>query len=210
MAYYVPQTSLRVKGFLIDQLLKMMMIAPFWQVASDTAQAGQLFFSWAQFLLFTVVYLGYDILSLWFFQKTPGQWVMGLQTISEIRSTEPLMMNQVLIRVCVKQLNLFFSYAPDILMLFRYDRRTLADLFAETRVVSEVPRVERSKSRWIIASFAIVYFCFLGWSQALQTFRDVHVGQRGVSLPGVSPDEFSWNFDENFSMEDLAEDVESE
>lgn len=210
MAYYVPQTSSRIKAFIVDQLLKMMVIAPFWQVASNTLEAGQMLLSWVQFLLLITVYLGYDVLSLWFFQKTPGQWVMGLQTMSELRSAEPLRFNQVLIRVFVKQLNLFFSYAPDILMLYRYDRRTLADLFAETRVVAEVPRGERSQSRWIIASFAIVYFCFLGWSEALMTFRHVRFSSHGVYLPAATPDELAFELNGKFSIDDLMSDAEND
>lgn len=187
MAYYVPQTSDRVKAFFVDQILKMMIVAPFWKAAA-TGSGNQFLLSWGQLVLFVSVYLLYDIVSLYFFQKTPGQWVLGLQVVPQLRHAEPLNLHQVLMRVFVKQFNLFFSYAPDFMMLYRYDRRTLADLFAETRVVSETPRTERSQSRWIFASICIVYFCAVGWSEAVKTIRSMQVSKQGVSVKSSTAD----------------------
>ena len=193
MAYYVPQTSTRVKAFVVDQILKMILIAPFWNAAA-TSDQSLLIFSWGQLILFISVYLLYDILSLYFFQKTPGQWVLGLQVVPQMRHAEPLNLHQVLMRVFVKQFNLFFSYAPDMMMLYRYDRRTLADLFAETRVVSETPRAERSQSRWIFASLCIVYFCAMGWTQAIHTIQNMDISGRGVAIE--SSNDFELALDE--------------
>jgi uncharacterized RDD family membrane protein YckC len=203
MAYYVPATSSRVKSFLVDQVLKLMLIAPFWDAARSVD--GQVQFSWTQVILFVSIYLTYDIASLLFFQKTPGQWVMGLQVVSQLRYMEPLTLTQVLIRVVVKQFNLFFSYAPDIFMLYRYDRRTLADLFAETRVVADTARMERSQSRWFIASLFIIYFCSFGWSEAILQMRQFQMNKEGIRIASTGGDHFEFTLDEDFSLDDFTE-----
>lgn len=203
MAYYVPRTSARVKAFVVDQILKMILIAPLWKIVATVSDGDFLLLTWVQVVLFIGLYLLYDVVSLLFFQKTPGQWVVGLQVISQPRPLEPLSLSQVLVRVVIKQLNLFFSYAPDIFMLYRYDRRTLADLFAETRVIADAPRPERAHSRWILASLGIVYFCFLGWSESVALFKEMEVGKSGILLPHSGG--FEVDIDEGFSLDDLTD-----
>lgn len=163
MKTWVPATSDRLQARLIDELLVVILSMPVLAPAlTDVFQLGRWSMPWSSLLFLILVRIAYEWIAYAFFSATPGKWVMGLWLVDASDPRRPLGDAQIFLRILSCRLQFFFSWAPYALVFYRYDRTHLADWLAGTRVISERPRFEQPRLRWILGGCLVVVFFFAG------------------------------------------------
>jgi len=107
-----------------------------------------------------LMFYGYFVLSYRFLSRTPGKWIMGLYVVG-YDGRRRLSWTRCFIRGFVQILSPFLSLIPQILALFREDRKQLADLLAGTQVMQKTPRMRPARIRKKLALGWIVIFMTL-------------------------------------------------
>lgn len=111
-------------------------------------------------VLAVAIFYAYFVLSYRFMSRTPGKWVMGLYVVG-YDGRRRLSWTRCLIRGFVQILSPILSLIPQILALFREDRKQLADLLAGTQVMQKSPRMRPPRIRKKLALGWIALFLAL-------------------------------------------------
>ena len=132
-SYFIPSTWKRVLAWCLDQVFIWMMIAPILIMFPQT-EDGWIGISlpWALVLLVAPVF--FEMAGLYYFNATPGKWICHLKILPASKASEQHWAVHTLIRAVLGFCGMFL-WVIFVTGLFRYDRRHLADLIAETRVV---------------------------------------------------------------------------
>lgn len=108
--------------------------------------------------LFT--FYAYFVLSYRYLSRTPGKWLLGLYVVG-YDGRRRLSWTRCFIRGLVQILSPVLSLVPQILALFREDRKQLADLLAGTQVMQKKPRMRPARIRKKLAfAWIFLFFCF--------------------------------------------------
>lgn len=168
MKYFTASTWSRVGAHWVDNIITAVFYSPVFILGQMSFnQMGYFEIPWWVFICSVALDFVFRVLFYYFIGATPGKLLFGLRLIPShlINSQESsLSFWQCLLRVWADKLSFFFSYAPQALMFFRYDRTHLSDWIAETRVVQLFPRARPPKRRWILAILLIL----IGYSQGTQ------------------------------------------
>ncbi len=177
---HVPSTGSRVAARLLDEIIIGLFCLPvliplFWG-------RSDLWTPWPWVIYLCEVPLMYESLSIWVFSQSLGKWVFSLQVCSNRNPKLELNFWQCLLRSLVGRLTLFFSWAPQALALFRYDRTHLADWLAQTRVISLRPNPKRTRIRPWWGVIFIFLFLETGLSSAALFFQSLEISGKGVRM----------------------------
>lgn len=174
--YYIPSTFDRIFARLIDAVGEFILMSPVLMKTSFNGFSIEgLKLHWLQLVYIVFVRLGYEFVSVFLFDTTPGKWVMGLKIVPARDHGQGLGWQDVLSRVLICRLSLFFSWAIYALMFFRYDRTHLADWVAGTRVVSDRPRRNHAEVRILQGALLICLYLDAGITNAIEMASSVHV-----------------------------------
>lgn len=106
-------------------------------------------------------FYAYFVLSYRFLSRTPGKWLLGLYVVG-YDGRRRLSWTRCFIRGFVQIVSPLLSLIPQIMALFREDRKQLADVLAGTQVMQKTPRMWPPRERRKLAMVWI--FIFLGVS----------------------------------------------
>lgn len=187
-ATFVPSTWKRLMARGLDQIFISMVLFPVLLMRPETEDGWiQLTIPWA---LFVFLYpLVYEALCLCFFQTTPGKWIFNLKVIPASAIAKKHWGLHALIRALVCYVG-FFIWAFFATALWRYDRRHLADLIAETRVVGIVP-TKMHKVRPLIGLIVVMLGLVQGWISTVEQIQSIDYEDGAFFVPDPTVFDFS-------------------
>jgi uncharacterized RDD family membrane protein YckC len=136
---------------------------------------------WSTAIFAFAFYLLTNYFSIKHFKATLGQRIFGLQIVNAKNSTKSLTVNQILIKLIMSPWLTLISLSIPAFALFRNDRRTLADLMANVKIVYKNPSPTMMKKRWIIGSFLVLINCVddIFFSE---NWSKLHLNKTGFSI----------------------------
>lgn len=151
-----PKSSTRLNAFIIDSILRWLMVLPLIKPMFAMIEEEQISVSlW--YVIFIVLYwFIYDFVFLALFQATPGKILMSLRVDS--KEGGELHWQQAFLRVSATRLTFFLGLGLYATALYSKERRHLFDWFAETRVVAEKPIQEEFRKHWIFGTMVVLFY----------------------------------------------------
>ncbi|MBX3040523.1 MAG: RDD family protein [Bdellovibrionaceae bacterium] len=184
----VPSTTLRIWAKAVDDaLIAVFLIPAFGFSAFNLFSGGPIWVSWAFLAYFLSIPLLYEGLSLWLFGTTPGKWLFFLRVVPAMNPALPLKAGQTFTRALAGRFSFFFSYAIQVIAIFRYDRTHLADWLGGTRVITERPRPRQVAIHWIVGSIAIVLLLSSGLTMATLFLKGISIESGGLVFIPAEP-----------------------
>lgn len=167
---YVANTYRRVLAFFVDQFLNMFFYLPvslkFIFSLIKTQDSVQISWSWLVFLLgFQIVF---HVLFLYVLRASPGQWLLGLRTVSMYHPEMGLSLPQCLIHSLLDRFKFFVGNAFYYTAFLNRERRHIINLLAETRVVQSAPSDGLLETRKWLALALYVIAITAGISEKIQ------------------------------------------
>lgn len=166
MNYQIPSTYARAVAYLIDSFI--------WGVLFLILLNKSIFYYFKQGWLplniaiyIILALISFEVFCLKLFGATLGKWIMNLRLVPFQTQKNQLGWDQIITRViCFHMLKFLFSWAPFLIIFYRYDRTHLIDWIAETRVVSLSEKQRKVGLRPVFATVFILFFFFYGLGQA--------------------------------------------
>jgi uncharacterized RDD family membrane protein YckC len=133
--------------------------------------------------LSVLAWISYTGILLAVFGGTPGKLLLGLRVVGHEKSNHiKLSWPKAWLRAILSTSSsiLFFMIPVSAaVMLFRKDRRQLADLIAGTQVTQKAKRAKEPKPRWIVGSLLIILALF-GLNAGFKLIRLISITNEGV------------------------------
>lgn len=176
----VPSTALRFWARLVDGVMVGVFLVPAFGLSAFSLFSGPIWISWPFVAYLLLVPVLYEALSVWIFGTTFGKWLFFLRVVPAHDSSAELKASQIFNRALAGQFSFFFAYAPQSLLLFRYDRTHLVDWLGGTRVVTTRLREKKIRIHWLFGAFLFLLFFFSGMEAA-----SLFVGGLSLSTQGI-------------------------
>lgn len=139
--------------------------------------------SWPRLSLLFLIPLVFRVGFLMSMGATPGKWLLGLRVV-DATSGRKLRLDQAVIRSLSEFLSFFFSYTPQVVAFFRADRRQLADLLAQTRVIQYDAHYIRPVARPVFATFAVVIALSSATQSLISKASYLEISPSGIFISG--------------------------
>ena len=179
---YTASTLRRLFAYMIDSsILGVLTTFPLFLDFRHWFFGADMHLSWARILALILIPFCYRLGFLMGMGATPGKWLLGLKVVDHQTKGE-LRLDQAALRTLAEYLNFFFHFAPQIIALYRADRRQLGDLLAQTQVVQYFPRAFPAKPRPILATIAILISLSTAGENLRQTAAKLRVQTDGIIL----------------------------
>lgn len=150
---YLASTWRRLGAFALDFLFGGVLSLSVWFLLKDSSADLSL-------ILSCLIFYAYFVLSYRFMSRTPGKWFLGLYVVG-YDGRRRLSWTRCFIRGFVQILSPILSLIPQIMALFREDRKQLADILAGTQVMQKKPRMWPPRSRKKLAMGWILLFILI-------------------------------------------------
>jgi uncharacterized RDD family membrane protein YckC len=157
---YLASTWRRLGAFTIDLILGGSLVFCVWYFLKSPVLSVLIFYS-------------YFVLSYRILARTLGKWFLGLYVVG-YDGRKRLSWTRCFIRGFIQIVSPLFSLIPQILALFREDRKQLADLLAGTQVMQKKPRMRPPRVRkkiaigWILIFLSLSGFLVFSFKDLLQ------------------------------------------
>ncbi len=134
---YTASTKRRVFAHLIDQTFQFIFYIPLiFKVIMNWFDVSPLILiPWTWIIILFAVNFFYQVLSLYFLDALPGQWLLGLKVVSLYHPELGLSLHQCVIHALGEKLKLFIGNGLYYSGFYNRERRHIINLLAETRVV---------------------------------------------------------------------------
>lgn len=178
----VPSNLRRFFAYLVDSIFRGLLWAPVW--VSFTIQGWQgkeVFLSWSLIVGCALLSYSYDVLSLFYFQRTLGKLMLGMKVVSSHGSSASLSFAQSFLRPLVDRLDFFFGLSLRAFSFLRLDRTHPSDWLAETRVVSFLGESQRNR-RPIVFLFCLFWFGFAEFAEKYQLVQRMTIQSSGLLI----------------------------
>lgn len=137
---------------------------------------------WPTAIFAATFYLVSNYFSIKYFKATLGQRIFGLQIVNAKNSTQSLTVNQILIKLIMSPFLTLISLSIPAIALFRNDRRTLADLIANVKIVYKKPSSTIIKRRWILGSILVLIYSSNDIFLVSKNWSKLHLNKTGFSI----------------------------
>lgn len=176
--YFVGSLVNRILAFLIDSFFIGLMYAVLFALHFSEIVKGEGFvLSISECVIWVFLPSIYEGLFLGLFHRTPGKALLGLWVMGSGDDVY-LTWKKVILRSLTNRLNLFLGLVPLAVGLLRYDRRTLADLFAETYVVQLRKNSTQQIHPWIFLAVFVLTWRW-AWCFSSSVLRNAHITEDG-------------------------------
>ncbi|AHI05855.1 hypothetical protein BDW_06745 [Bdellovibrio bacteriovorus W] len=167
-----PKSSTRLNAFIIDSILRWIMVLPFLRPLWGVLEEEEISISLWYVIFIALFWLIYDFVFLALFQATPGKILMSLRVDS--KEGKELTWQQAFLRVFATRMTFFLGIGLYATALFSKERRHLFDWFAETKVITEKPVQEEFRKHWVFGTLVILFYLSDGlfYSAALMSNID--------------------------------------
>lgn len=167
-----PKSSTRLNAFIIDSILRWIMVLPFLRPLWGVLEEEEISISLWYVIFIALFWLIYDFVFLALFQATPGKILMSLRVDS--KEGKELTWQQAFLRVFATRMTFFLGIGLYATALFSKERRHLFDWFAETKVITEKPVQEEFRKHWFFGTLVILFYLSDGlfYSAALMSNID--------------------------------------
>lgn len=151
-----PKSSTRLNAFIIDSILRWVMVLPFLKPLFGVLEEEDVAISLWYVIFIALYWFIYDFVFLSLFQATPGKILMSLHVDS--KDGKSLQWQHAFLRVLATRLTFFLGLGLYATALFSKERRHLFDWFAETKVVAEKPVQEEFRKHWVFGTLVILFY----------------------------------------------------
>lgn len=151
-----PKSSTRLNAFIIDSILRWVMVIPFIKPLLAVISDEEVSISLWYVIFIALYWFVYDFVFLALFQATPGKILMSLRVDS--KDGNELAWEQAFLRVLSTRVTFFLGLGLYATALFSMERRHLFDWFAGTRVLTEKPVQENFRKHWVFGTLVILFY----------------------------------------------------
>lgn len=178
----VPSNVRRFLAYLVDSMFRGILWAPVWvSFTIQGWQGNEVFLSWFLILGCAFLSYSYDVLSLFYFQRTVGKLMLGMKVVSRYSPTASLSFAQSTLRPLVDRLDFFFGHSLRAFSFLRLDRTHPSDWLAETRVVSFLGESQKSR-RPLVFLLCLFWFGFSEFVENYQLVQRMEIQPRGILI----------------------------
>jgi uncharacterized RDD family membrane protein YckC len=163
-------------------MLRAFLWAPVWgSLTIQGWQGNEVFLSWSLIFGSALLSYSYDVLSLFYFQRTLGKFMLGMKVVSRNSPTASLSFAQSFLRPLVDRLDFFFGLSLRAFSFLRLDRTHPSDWLAETRVVSFVGDSQKSRRPFVFL-FCLFWFGFAEFAEKYQMAQRIEIQASGILI----------------------------
>lgn len=176
----VPSNIRRLLAYVVDSCVRGLLWSPVWfSFFMQAWQRSEVFVSWFLILGCAFLSYAYDVLGLFFFQRSLGKLMFGMKLVSVSFPDRGLTLSQALLRPLVDRFDVFFGLSLRAFSFLRLDRTHPSDWLAETKVVSFFGEAHKAR-RPVLFLMCLIWFGFAEFAENYHLVQSARFEKDGI------------------------------